>query len=89
MEAKKWEVIVEVSGEVQAEIMRGLFEAQGIPVVLIQEGAGRAYGLNVGPMGQVQILAPSNLSESANQVLVDYYAGVFEEEVDPEEPSEL
>ena len=89
MDEQKWEVIVEVQGEVQAEIMRGLLEAQGIPVVLIQEGAGRAYGLTVGLMGLVQILAPSNLSERAHQVLADYYAGVFEEGVDPEEPSEL
>jgi hypothetical protein len=87
MDEQRWEVIVEVSGEVQAEIMRGLFEAQGIPVLLIQEGAGRAYGLNVGPMGQVQILAPTYFSESAKQVLSDYYAGKFEEEVDLSESS--
>jgi len=89
MDEQRWELIVEVSGEVQAELMRGLFEAQGIPVLLIQEGAGRAYGLNVGPMGQVQILAPAHLSDSAKQVLSDYYAGVFEEEDDPAESSEL
>ena len=88
MEEQRWEVIVEVPGELQAEMLRGLFEAQGIPVLLIQEGAGRAYGLNVGPMGQVQILTLENHTESARQLLAEYYAGELATEIDPEEPSE-
>jgi hypothetical protein len=85
MDEQKWEVILEVAGEVQAEIMRGLLEAQGIPVLLIQEGAGRAYGINIGPMGQVQILTHSSHSENARQVIKDYYAGSFDEGIEPDE----
>ena len=76
--SETWEVIAEIYGELQAELLRGLLEAQGILVALNQEGAGRAYGLNVGPLGLVQILVPASSVEDARHVLADYYAGKFE-----------
>jgi len=76
--SETWEVIAHVYGELQAELLRGLLEAQGILVALNQEGAGRAYGLNVGPLGQVQIMVPASSVEDARHVLADYYAGNFE-----------
>ncbi|HEX9616699.1 MAG TPA: DUF2007 domain-containing protein [Anaerolineales bacterium] len=79
MTGEKWETVVEVFGELEAEMLRGLLEAQGIPVILNQEGAGRAYGLNVGPLGMVQILVRESTSSNARKVLDDYYAGKFEE----------
>jgi hypothetical protein len=78
MSDESWETVQEVYGELQAEMLRGLLEAQGIPVYLNQEGAGRAYGLNVGPLGAVQLMVPASLLETAQQVLEDYYAGKFE-----------
>ncbi len=82
MPRENWEVVHEISGELQAEMLRGLLEAQGIPVMLNQEGAGRAYGISVGRLGQVQILVPSSHAESARSILNDYYAGIYEEEGD-------
>ena len=41
----KWELITTVSGELQADLLRGLLEAEGIKVFLNQEGAGKVYGL--------------------------------------------
>ena len=87
MSQEKWELIIEVSGELQADLLRNLLEAQGIKVFLNQEGAGRAYGLTVGPMGQVQVLVPEHQSQEANQIVEDYYAGKFE--ADEGEDSEL
>ncbi len=78
MSEENWQIIEEVYGEIQAELLRGLLEAQGVPVILNQEGAGRAYGINVGPLGMVQIMVPVRLIQEANQVLDDYYAGKFE-----------
>jgi hypothetical protein len=78
MSEEKWELITEVSGELQADLLGNLLEAQGIQVFLNQEGAGRAYGLTVGPMGQVQILVPRHQSQEARQIIDDYYAGKFE-----------
>jgi hypothetical protein len=83
-------VVDEVAGELQAEIIRGLLEAQGIPTWLSQEGVGRVYGLGVGVLGRVQILVPSPYSEQARQVLDDYMAGKFEgtSYESPEDPTE-
>ena len=76
---EKWEVLAEVSGGSQADILRGFLEAQGIPVVLNQEGAGRAYGIYVGLLGRVQILVPSSFIDDARLVLKDYSLGTSEE----------
>jgi hypothetical protein len=83
----KWELITTASGELQADIIRNLLEAQEIKVFLSQEGAGRAVGLTLGPMGEVQVLVPENQSEAARQIVEDYYAGKFDpdEAEDPEE----
>ena len=78
MADETWVMVASVSGEIQAEIIKGFLEAQGISVFLNQEGAGRAYGLGVGPLGEVQILVPHTQEEAARQVLADYEAGKFE-----------
>jgi hypothetical protein len=78
----KWELITTVSGELQADLLRNLLEVQGIKVFLSQEGAGRAVGLTMGPMGEVQVLVPENQSEAARQIVDDYYAGKFESSED-------
>ncbi|MES0359716.1 MAG: DUF2007 domain-containing protein [Anaerolineales bacterium] len=78
MSDESWEVVTEVSGELQASLLRNLLEAQGIKVFLNQEGAGRAYGLTLGPLGEVQVMVPGHQSQEAHQIVEDYYAGKFE-----------
>jgi len=75
MTDERWELLDEVPGPFQAEIVRGLLEAQEIPTILLQEGVGRAVGFTVGPLGDVQILVPLSEMERAALVLDDYYAG--------------
>ena len=91
MTDEEWEVLDEVPGLFQAELLRGLLEAQEIPAILLQEGAGRAIGLTVGPLGVVQILVPINQMKRAADILDDYYAGrlakedTFEDKTDFEQ----
>jgi hypothetical protein len=77
--AEDWIVLDEVAGMPQAEILRGLLEAQEIPSVLSQEGAGRAIGLTIGTLGMVQILVPAKDLERAQEVLENFYAGSDQE----------
>lgn len=77
MSIENWEKIIVLAGDLQAEILRGLLEAQGIPARLSKEGAGKAIGLNVGPLGEIEILVPARLREAADKVLDNYYAGVY------------
>jgi hypothetical protein len=87
----KWEVIYEVAGAIQAEIIRGLLEAQEISVWLSQESAGReAYSAGVGLLGRVQVLVPTYQIERAKEVLDAYYSGEFEEmEFEPNAAQEI
>ena len=79
MSQKSWEVLVQVSGSAKAEILRGLLEAQGINVVLSQEGIGESiYPVTVGPLSEIQILVPDEQFQEAQQILADYESGVYE-----------
>ena len=75
MSEKSWVVVETVTGNLQAELLRGLLKAQGIDVLLSQEGAGRALGLEIGPMGEVEILASPENVQQARKLINDYYAG--------------
>jgi hypothetical protein len=62
-----------VAGRLQAEILRGLLEAQGFHPLLSKEGAGEATGLVMGPLGEVKILVPASEADGAKQLVEDYY----------------
>jgi hypothetical protein len=62
-------------GVIQAEILRGLLQALGISVTLSFESAGRAEGLSVGPLGEIDLVVPASQATRARQILKDYYAG--------------
>ena len=80
MSDQKWEVVETKAGEFQAELLRGLLEAQGIPAVLSQEGAGHSlYPVTVGALGKVEVLVPSSYREQALQIIRDYNATTGEE----------
>ena len=72
-------VVETISDLTQAEILRGLLEASGFRVLVSYESAGRAIGLSVGRLGQVDILVLADQADQARQLLADYYAGRLEE----------
>jgi hypothetical protein len=72
MAETNWEVVYETTGSFLAEILRGLLEAQDIPVVLSQEGIAHVYGITLGTLGRVQILVPTHDLERAQQILEEY-----------------
>jgi Putative prokaryotic signal transducing protein len=78
MADEEWVFLDQASGQLQAEILKGLLEAQGIKVWLNQEGAAHGYAVTVGTMGMVEILVPSSILDKARQVLEAYYRGDFE-----------
>jgi hypothetical protein len=82
MTTTNWVTAFTVQGELQAEILRGLLEAQGIPVELSQESAARIYGLGVGPMAEVEIIVPEEKLETAQAIFADYKSGKFEDDAD-------
>ncbi len=73
-----WIAVTIVSGDLQAELMRGLLEAQEIPVMLMQESAGRAIGIFISHLGEVEILVPKSKIQDARDVIAKYYSGEYE-----------
>ncbi|MCU0488278.1 MAG: DUF2007 domain-containing protein [Anaerolineales bacterium] len=89
MSDTQWEVLEQVSGSVAAEVLKGLLTAQGINVVLSQEGIGDSvYPVSVGPLSEIQILVPSDQLETAQKIMQDYQAGVYENLVFPDLPDD-
>ena len=78
MAEDEWVPVDIVQGQLQAEILKGLLEAQGIMVWLNQEGAAHAYAIEFGSLGTVEILVPSSMLEKARQILTEYKRGDFE-----------
>ena len=92
MTDEEWVVIDQTAGMLQAELLRGLLEAEGISVVLLQEGAGRAMGLTVGTLGWVQMLVKPGDAPRARQALDEYYRELstpVEGDSDEEETAEI
>lgn len=78
MESPAWVEIRKIYGGVQAELLRGMLEAQGIDVLLSQEGAAKAIGINVGAMGDTQLLVRSEDVDRARKLLQEYASGDLE-----------
>ena len=57
------------AGELEAEMVKGFLEAQGIQVMLVQESIGRTLGLAAGKLGEVKILVPDGQVEQAKVLL--------------------
>ena len=53
----------------EAEIIKGRLDCEGIPAVLRYESAGIVYGLTVNGLGQVEVLVPAHLAQSAREIL--------------------
>jgi len=85
MTEENWEVVGEISGPFQAEIIRGLLEAQEIPVVLSQDGIGRVYSLTIGTAGLVQVFVPAKDFQRAKKILDDFQSGALEDQSGSEE----
>ncbi|HSO26833.1 MAG TPA: DUF2007 domain-containing protein [Anaerolineales bacterium] len=83
-----WQLLVQLSNHAQAEALRGLLDAAGIPTLLSQEGAGRAYGLTVGSLGVVEVLVSDAYRAEAQEILDAYFAGEYEEPGEEDDESE-
>jgi Putative prokaryotic signal transducing protein len=78
---EEWVLVDKIQGQFQAELLKGLLEAQGCRVWLNQQGAAHAYAVSVGTLGMVELLVPSSEAAQAKQVLEAYYRGDFENTV--------
>jgi len=72
--------VYSTEGQLEAEMIKGFLEAQGLNVTLSQESIGRTLGLSAGRLGQVKILVPESQVTSAVELLQAMERGDFEDE---------
>ena len=62
-------VTVYVARQMEAQIIKGRLESEGIPVLLSYESAGLVYGITVDGLGEVKVMVPKRLAEEAREIL--------------------
>ena len=73
MSANEQLVTIRTAKYLEAQIIKGRLESEGIPVLLSYESAGLVYGITVDGLGEVKIMVPRNLEEEARGILgVEY-----------------
>lgn len=65
---------------VQAEILRGLLEAQNIRVLSTKEAIGTVYGFSVGAASEVELFVPGERAGEAQAIVKEYFAGAQPED---------
>jgi hypothetical protein len=61
------EVVYRAAGQLEAHIIKGKLESEGIPALLQYES--EVFGLTVDGMGEVRILVPEPKAEQAREVI--------------------
>ncbi len=69
MSAREQLVNVRTAKYMEAQIIKGRLESEGIPVLLSYESAGLVYGLTIDGLGEVKIMVPKHLAEEAKEIL--------------------
>lgn len=71
----RFKCVYTTSGMFSAEMIRLLLQSFDIPVWIVPESAGIAYGLTVAPMGAVDIMVAEENVEKAEEILRKYENG--------------
>jgi hypothetical protein len=65
-------LVYTAAGQVEANFIKSLLEANSVPVLSVQEGAGEAYGLTVGVLGEVQLWVAAEHQATAQELIEEY-----------------
>lgn len=68
-ERPRYRVISVTQGLLPAEVVRTYLRSHGIPAVLRYESAGRAIGITVDGLGEVQVMVPARWERRARRLL--------------------
>jgi hypothetical protein len=77
MDQLTYEILVEINGRLEAEMIESYLEAQGIDVELIQESIGHsAYPVTLDGLGRVQLFVPKEKIIEARAWLKIFQEGI-------------
>ena len=69
MSASDQLISVRTATYMEAQIIKGRLESEGIPVLLSYESAGFVLGITVDGLGEVRVMVPRDLAEEAREIL--------------------
>ena len=70
MDELRWELLTEIYGRLEADLLESYLEAHGIDVELIQEAVGRTiYPVTVDGLGLVRVFVPKEKVAEARELL--------------------
>jgi hypothetical protein len=73
MDELKWELLTEVQGRLEADLLKTYFSAYGIDVELFQEAVGHhIYPVTVNGLGRVQLFVAKEQAQDARTLLDEY-----------------
>jgi hypothetical protein len=73
MDELKYELLTEVNGRMQADLLKSYLEAEGIKVELFQEAVGHhIYPVMIDGLARVQIFVPKDQAADARKLLNGY-----------------
>jgi hypothetical protein len=73
MNEMKWELLTEVQGRLEADLLKSYFAAYGIDVELFQEAVGHhIYPVMVNGLGRVQLFVSKEQAMGAHRLLDEY-----------------
>lgn len=73
MNELKWELLTEVQGRLEADLLKSYFEAYGIDVELFQESVGQhIYPVTIDILGRVQLFVSKEQASEARKLLNEY-----------------
>jgi hypothetical protein len=69
----------------EAEVVKGRLEAEGIPAIIRSEALGQIFGLTMGGLANADVLVPGPLAEKALDILEASDLLEVPDETEPEE----
>ena len=61
--------IYKAANQIEAELIKGMLESEGIPALLKYESLGQVYGLTVDGLGQVEVQVPTKYVQDAENLI--------------------
>ncbi len=63
--------VYRAANEIEAQVVKGRLETEGIPVILRHEAVGIVFSFSVGALAEVRVLVPALLAERAREILAE------------------
>lgn len=73
MDELKWQLLTEIQGRWEADIIKAYLADKGIDSELFQESVSSLYPTSLDMLGLVQIFVPNDQAELADKAMKEYF----------------